>query len=129
MFGRRLPVFGSAQTGSKDLRRSTARKTFSEAISSFMDFGEKTALAELSKLPKGTFELAEEQDDGRIYNVKVTISDDAFVVDLRDNPDQDPACTNAIARWGDRVRANGVQVADRPQTHRPTKAPSGLCRC
>ena len=60
-----------------------------------MDFGEKTALAELAKLPQGTFELAEEQDDGRIYNVKVTISDDEFLVDLRDNPDQDPACTNA----------------------------------
>ncbi|MDG1415637.1 MAG: hydantoinase B/oxoprolinase family protein, partial [Alphaproteobacteria bacterium] len=77
------------------LAEKYGQETFSEAISSFMDFGEKTALAELSKLPKGTFELAEEQDDGRIYNVKVTISDDAFVVDLRDNPDQDPACTNA----------------------------------
>ena len=77
------------------LAEKYGQETFSEAISSFMDFGEKTALTELSKLPKGTFELAEEQDDGRIYNVKVTISDDAFVVDLRDNPDQDPACTNA----------------------------------
>lgn len=77
------------------LAEKYGQETFSEAISSFMDFGEKTALAELSKLPKGTFELAEEQDDGRIYNVKVTISDDAFVVDLQDNPDQDPACTNA----------------------------------
>ena len=77
------------------LAEKYGQDTFSEAISSFMDFGEKTALAELAKLPQGTFELAEEQDDGRIYNVKVTISDDEFVVDLRDNPDQDPACTNA----------------------------------
>ena len=77
------------------LAEKYGQETFSEAISSFMDFGEKTALAELAKLPQGTFELAEEQDDGRIYNVKVTISDDEFVVDLRDNPDQDPACTNA----------------------------------
>jgi len=77
------------------LAEKYGQDTFSEAISSFMDFGEKTALAELAKLPQGTFELAEEQDDGRIYNVKVTISDDEFLVDLRDNPDQDPACTNA----------------------------------
>ena len=77
------------------LAEKYGQETFSEAISSFMDFGEKTALAELAKLPQGTFELAEEQDDGRIYNVKVTISDDEFLVDLRDNPDQDPACTNA----------------------------------
>ena len=77
------------------LAEKYGQETFGEAISSFMDFGEKTALAELAKLPQGTFELAEEQDDGRIYNVKVTISDDEFLVDLRDNPDQDPACTNA----------------------------------
>ena len=77
------------------LAEKYGQETFSEAICSFMDFGEKTALAELAKLPQGAFELAEEQDDGRIYNVKVTISDDEFLVDLRDNPDQDPACTNA----------------------------------
>ncbi len=68
--------------------------TFVEAMESFMDFGEAAAKAELAQLPKGTFELSEEQDDGRIFNVKVTISDEQLIVDLRDNPDQDPACTN-----------------------------------
>ena len=62
--------------------------TFETAMASFMDFGEQVSRAELAKLPKGTFELSEEQDDGRIFNVKVTISADAFIVDLRDNPDQ-----------------------------------------
>ncbi len=62
--------------------------TFLRAMDSFMDFGEKAALAELARLPKGSFELNEEQDDGQIYNVKVTISDTEFVVDFRDNPDQ-----------------------------------------
>ena len=46
------------------------------------------ARRELAKLPKGVFELSEEQDDGRIFNVKITISDTEFVVDLLDNPDQ-----------------------------------------
>lgn len=68
--------------------------TFKSAMDSFMEFGEKTAKAELAKLPKGTFELSEPQDDGRTFNVKITISDEDMVVDLRDNPDQDPACTN-----------------------------------
>jgi N-methylhydantoinase B len=68
--------------------------TFKRAMERFMDFGEKTALAELVKLPKGTFELSEPQDDGRIYNVKITITDDEFLVDLRDNPDQDNGPTN-----------------------------------
>ena len=63
-------------------------ETFENAMSSFMDFGEQVSLAELAKLPKGTFELSEEQDDGRIFNVKITISDTEFEVDLRENPDQ-----------------------------------------
>ncbi|MFN4273093.1 MAG: hydantoinase B/oxoprolinase family protein [Aliihoeflea sp.] len=68
--------------------------TFGKAMESFMDFGEKVSLSELAKLPHGTFELTEEQDDGRFYNVKITISDTEFVVDLRDNPEQDTGPTN-----------------------------------
>jgi len=68
--------------------------TYLKAVESFMDFGEQSASAELSKLPKGTFELSEPQDDGRIYNVKVTISDTDFIVDLQNNPDEDAAPTN-----------------------------------
>lgn len=68
--------------------------TFTLAMEKFMDFGEKTAKAELAKLPHGTFELSEEQDDGRVYHVKITISADAFIVDLRNNPDQDIGPTN-----------------------------------
>ena len=69
-------------------------ETFVRAMDAFMDFGERTALAEIGKLPKGTFELSEPQDDGRVYTVAVTISDEAFIVDLRDNPDQDSGPTN-----------------------------------
>jgi N-methylhydantoinase B len=69
--------------------------TFEAAMANFMDHGEKIALAELAKLPHGTFELTEEQDDGRFFNVKVTISDTEFIVDLRDNPVQDSGPSNA----------------------------------
>ncbi|MBR7654239.1 hydantoinase B/oxoprolinase family protein [Brucella oryzae] len=70
-------------------------ETFEAAMSNFMDHGEKIALSELAKLPNGTFELSEEQDDGRIFNVKVTISGTEFIIDLRDNPDQDIGPSNA----------------------------------
>ncbi len=78
----------------EDLAAKYGVETFIRAIDSFMDFGETAALAELKSLPKGTFELSEEQDDGRVYNVKITITDEEFIVDLRDNPDQDPGPTN-----------------------------------
>lgn len=87
----------SVRIGAKRLEDLAAKygvATFSEAVANFMDFGERTAIAELANLPKGTFELSEPQDDGRVYKVKITITDDEFLVDLRDNPDQDPACTN-----------------------------------
>ena len=77
-----------------DLARKYGLDTFESAMESFMQFGEQVSLAELKKLPHGTFELTEEQDDGRFYNVKVTITDSEFVVDLRDNPDQDVGPTN-----------------------------------
>ncbi len=90
-------AIASVRIGAKrleDIAEKYSARTFELAMSSFMDFGEQVSLAELAKLPHGTFELTEEQDDGRFYKVKVTISDDEFIVDLRDNPDQDPGPTN-----------------------------------
>src|SRR5262249_60311485 len=46
-------------------------------------------------LPQGVFGLAEEPDTGAVYNVSVTISDEEFLVALRDNPDQDAGPNNA----------------------------------
>ena len=78
----------------EDLAQKYGVGTFLQAMESFMEFGEQTAKAEIAKLPKGTFELSEEQDDGRTYNVKITITGDEFLVDLTDNPDQDAGPTN-----------------------------------
>ena len=90
-------AIASVRIGAKrieELAGKYSTETFQHAIDSFMEFGARTARTELKKLPKGTFELSEPQDDGRTYNVSITISDTEFIVDLRDNPDQDPACTN-----------------------------------
>ncbi len=63
-------------------------QTFAKAVEAFMDYGERVSRRELAKLPKGIYELTEEQDNGQFYNVKITIAEDKFTVDLRDNPDQ-----------------------------------------
>lgn len=91
-------AIASVRIGAKRLAELAEKytvATFEAAMAGFMDHGEKIALAELAKLPHGTFELTEEQDDGRMFNVKVTISETEFVIDLRDNPDQDTGPSNA----------------------------------
>ncbi|MEF2071997.1 hydantoinase B/oxoprolinase family protein [Consotaella aegiceratis] len=90
-------AIASVRIGAKRLQELAEKygaATFERAMAGFMDFGEAVSRAELAKLPHGTFELTEEQDDGRQFNVKITVSDDEFVVDLRDNPDQDAGPTN-----------------------------------
>ena len=90
-------AISSVRVGAKRLEELATKygaDTFKKAMVSFMEFGEATAKAELKNLPKGTFELSEEQDEGRIYNAKITITDDEFIVDLRDNPNQDNGPTN-----------------------------------
>ena len=62
--------------------------TFEQAMTAFMDYGERVSRAALSTLPKGVFTLSEEQDDGLVFSVVITIADDEFVVDLTNNPDQ-----------------------------------------
>jgi N-methylhydantoinase B len=81
--------------------------TFRTALSVFMQYGEQVALRALDDLPKGTFSLEEEQDSGAVYRVTVDIRDDEFVVDLRDNPDQDAGPNNA-SRDGAMVAAQMV---------------------
>lgn len=84
-------AIASVRIGGKRLNELAGKygvATFERAMAEFMDFGERCSRVELANLPHGTFELSEEQDDGRIFNVKVTISKDEFILDLRDNPDQ-----------------------------------------
>ncbi len=103
-------AIASVRIGAKRLAELAEKygvETFERAMSSFMDFGEQVSLRELAKLPKGTFELSEEQDDGRIFNVKITIADDTFTVDLRDNPDQAPNPVNT-SREGVMVAAQMI---------------------
>jgi N-methylhydantoinase B len=80
-----------------ELADKYSKDTFVTAMSTFMDYGEQVSLHGLKNLPKGKFSLAEEQDSGVIYKVKVEITNKEFIVDLRDNPDQDAGPNNACA--------------------------------
>jgi N-methylhydantoinase B len=80
---------------------------FTTALRTFMEYGEHVARRALLDLPKGRFSLAEEQDSGAVYTATVEITDDEFVVDLRDNPDQDPGPNNA-SRDGTLIAAQMV---------------------
>jgi N-methylhydantoinase B len=77
---------------------------FLRAVEDHLDVGRKTMLSALTKLPKGRFELAEEQDSGAVFSVAVEITGDEFLVDVRDNPDQDDGPNN-VSRDGATIAA------------------------
>jgi N-methylhydantoinase B len=78
--------------------------TFLTAIEELLAHGERVMRRALAGLPKGRFALAEEQDDGTTYRVEVEITDEAFVVDLRDNPEQNRGSAN-VSRDGSVIGA------------------------
>ena len=67
---------------------------------SLLDYGERMAMAELRKLPKGTFECTDFIDgsgtgrDPTEVSVKVTITDEEFIADFSDAPPQLPGSIN-----------------------------------
>jgi N-methylhydantoinase B len=79
----------------QQLAAKYGRDTFQTAMEGFMDYGEQVSRRALKELPKGVFTLEEPQDSGDVYKVAVEITDDEFIVDLRDNPDQDAGPINS----------------------------------
>jgi N-methylhydantoinase B len=87
-----------------DLADKYGRETFVLAMETFMDHGEQVARSALRDLPHGRFEIAEEQDSGVVYPAIIEITDDSFLVDLRDAPDQDRGPNN-LSRDGAMISA------------------------
>lgn len=88
----------AARLGEKRLKEIAVKygtETVLAAIRHYMDFGEQRTLAGIRNLPKGKFSMTEEQDSGLFYNVTIEITDDKFIVDLRDNPKQVAGPMNA----------------------------------
>ncbi len=80
------------------------RLAFDEAVASELAYGEQVARQGLRELPRGRFQLEEQQDDGSVYAVTVEIGDGEFLIDLRDNPDQNPGPSN-LSRDGATIAA------------------------
>jgi N-methylhydantoinase B len=78
----------------EDTVRKYGSDTFTAALCGFLDYGEQVVLKALASLPKGRFSISEEQDSGLFYNAVVEITDSEFIVDLRDNPQQDAGPNN-----------------------------------
>ena len=77
----------------------------------------------------GRFSLEEEQDSGVTYRVTVEIGPSEFVVDLRDNPDQDAGPANVSARRSDDRRPDGADEPHRCGARPRTPATSGRSGC
>ena len=56
------------------------------AMVELLSQGESVSRRALADLPKGVFTAEERTDDGLVIRVTVTVTDDAFIVDLRNNP-------------------------------------------
>lgn len=96
----RLPDFlrGDLWAGISGLRLGQRRileivekytpEVFLAAVDDFMELGERRARAALAQLPECSFTIEEEQDSGEVYKATITITKDAFIVDLTDNPPQ-----------------------------------------
>jgi N-methylhydantoinase B len=78
----------------EEIARKYGTSTFVTALERFLDHGEQVVLKGLAALPKGRFSIAEEQDSGLIYKATVEITEQEFIVDLRDNPPQVSGPTN-----------------------------------
>ena len=81
-----LAASRSAEKQINSLFKTYGTPTVLEAIKNAYDTALIRARRGLAGLPKGTFSIEEEQDDGAIWRTSITITDDEFLVDLRDNP-------------------------------------------
>ncbi len=70
------------------------KDVFLRAVEEYLDYGKRVSLNAIKRLPKGVYELVEPQDNGPDYKVRVEITDNEFIIDLRDNPDQDKGTFN-----------------------------------
>lgn len=90
-----------------ELVQRYGRSAFDQAVESELAYGERVAREGLRELPVGRFHLEEKQDGGATYAVTVEIRGGEFVVDLRDNPDQDAGPSN-LSRDGATIAAQMV---------------------
>jgi N-methylhydantoinase B len=89
----------SVRKGAERIERLAATygpDVFASALADYYDYAERQARDGLAKLPKGRLALEEPMDDGTIWRAAIDITEEAFVVDLSEAPDQgaDPLNTS-----------------------------------
>jgi N-methylhydantoinase B len=100
----------AVRLGERRVREVVARygvATFRAALAAAMHDGEALSRKGLAALPKGDFELAETQESGAVWRVRVSLRDDGCIVDLRDNPDQNAGPHN-LSRDGAVIAAQMI---------------------
>ena len=70
-----------------EMARKYGVGTVEPAMENVLDAAEAASRRGLSELPNGVYEAEDRTDDGLAIRAHVTITDDEFTVDLRDNPD------------------------------------------
>ncbi len=83
-----------ADTRIRQLVESYGLPAYRAALADLFDEGERRGRAGLAALPRGTFTIEEEQDDGALWRAAVTVSAERFLVDLSGNPVQRAAPYN-----------------------------------
>jgi N-methylhydantoinase B len=96
-----------AATRLTELAARFGRESFDAAIAEALAWAEARARAGLAALPRGRFEIAEEQDDGSVWRAAIEVTDRLMRVDLRDNPDQRRAPVN-LSRDGSVIAAQMI---------------------
>ena len=71
------------------------KDVFLYAIEDYLDYAEKVSLDAIRQLPKGKYSIVEEQENGQFYKVVIEITENEFIIDLRENPDQDKGPFNS----------------------------------
>jgi N-methylhydantoinase B len=82
----------SVRVGDRRVQEIVAKygkEVFLHAVEEYMEYGERVSRAALRRIPRGTYSIVEEQDQGPAWKAIVEVREDAFIVDLRDNPEQD----------------------------------------
>lgn len=78
----------SIRAGSRRLQALVEKygsDTVAYAMEFTQDYCEAVSRAALKKLPKGVFKAEDRMDNGQMIKVTVTVTDEEFIVDLRDN--------------------------------------------
>ena len=75
--------------------RRYGKDTVLFAIQDYLDLGEHQIRRAMKSLPSGVYDSTDWLDDGREIRIRVELSANDFVVDLRGNPEQDKGPMNA----------------------------------